>query len=206
VSGWPDLALLVLGVVVLTATASVIHQHRVSAAETAVFRAINDHTVVPFVVAWPVMQLGNFFVIPVAALAAAATRRWRLSLGLLIGGLAAYLLAADLVRRHVERGRPASLLDDVHVRGAPAHGLGFVSGHTAVATALAAIAWPYLGRRWRAVVVIAAVLVALARVYVGAHLPLDVLGGAALGLAVAGLVRLILGRPAAQPLNRKEAR
>jgi undecaprenyl-diphosphatase len=174
VRGWPDLALLVLGVVVLTATASVIHQHRVSAAETAVFRAINDHTVVPFVVAWPVMQLGNFFVIPVAALAAAATRRWRLSLGLLIGGLA--------------------------------HGLGFVSGHTAVATALAAIAWPYLGRRWRAVVVIAAVLVALARVYVGAHLPLDVLGGAALGLAVAGLVRLILGRPAAQPLNRKEAR
>jgi undecaprenyl-diphosphatase len=45
------------------------------------------------------------------------------------------------------------------------------------------------------VVVSAAVLVALARVYVGAHLPLDVLGGAALGLAVAGAVRLIFGRP-----------
>jgi undecaprenyl-diphosphatase len=37
--------------------------------------------------------------------------------------------------------------------------------------------------------------VALARVYVGAHLPLDVLGGVALGLAVAGAVRLIFGRP-----------
>jgi membrane-associated phospholipid phosphatase len=38
--------------------------------------------------------------------------------------------------------------------------------------------------------------VCLARLYVGAHLPLDVVGGAALGLAVAGLVRLVLGRPA----------
>jgi undecaprenyl-diphosphatase len=39
-------------------------------------------------------------------------------------------------------------------------------------------------------------LVCLARVYVGAHLPLDVVGGAALGLAIGGLVRLVLGRPA----------
>jgi undecaprenyl-diphosphatase len=39
------------------------------------------------------------------------------------------------------------------------------------------------------------VAVCLARVHVGAHLPLDVVGGAALGLAVAGAVRLALGHP-----------
>jgi membrane-associated phospholipid phosphatase len=33
-------------------------------------------------------------------------------------------------------------------------------------------------------------------VYVGAHLPLDVVGGVGLGLAVAGVVRLLIGRPA----------
>jgi membrane-associated phospholipid phosphatase len=37
--------------------------------------------------------------------------------------------------------------------------------------------------------------VCLARVHVGAHLPLDVAGGAALGLAVGGAVRLALGHP-----------
>lgn len=36
-----------------------------------------------------------------------------------------------------------------------------------------------------------------ARVYVGAHLPLDVTGGAGLGYAVAAAVHLIFGRPAA---------
>jgi undecaprenyl-diphosphatase len=48
----------------------------------------------------------------------------------------------------------------------------------------------------RALIAVAlAAFVCLARVHVAAHLPLDIVGGAALGLAVAGLVRLILGHP-----------
>src|SRR6266700_369630 len=154
VRGWPDIALLIVGAALFATAAALIHRHHVDGAETAVFRAINDHTIVPGFVVWPVMQLGNFLV-----------------------------------------GRPATLLDDVHLRNAPAHGLGFVSGHVAVISALVVIAWPYLSRRWRTITVLVAVLVALARVHVGAHLPLDVVGGAGLGIAVAGLVRLALGRP-----------
>jgi membrane-associated phospholipid phosphatase len=41
--------------------------------------------------------------------------------------------------------------------------------------------------RW--VLVVLAALVGLGRVYVGAHLPLDVIGGAALGVAAGGVGR-----------------
>jgi len=101
-----------------------------------------------------------------------------------------------VVKGVVVRGRPASLLDDVVVRGAAAHGRGFVSGHAAVVTALLVVAWPWLNRPARIVCAVLAVAVCLARVYVSAHLPLDVVGGAGLGLVVGGAVRLLVGRPA----------
>jgi len=190
-----DVLLVFGGGALLVLSALPVHPDSITGVERGAFRVINDHTVLPFMVVWTIMQLGNFFAVPVAALAAAAWRRWRLALGMLVGGVVTYYLA-KVVKKIVERGRPSSLLDDVHIRGTASLGRGFVSGHAAVVTLLVVLAWPYLGRRARIVVVALAVFVCLARVYVGAHLPLDVVGGAALGLAVAGLVRLLLGRPA----------
>jgi undecaprenyl-diphosphatase len=136
--------------------------------------------------------------VPAAVLAALAFRRWRLAAGLALAGAGVYVLA-KVVKRFVERGRPSDVLDEVVVRGAAPHGLGFVSGHIAVITALAMVAWPWLPRwgRWAAGAAVAAVFVS--RMYVGAHLPLDMVGGAALGVAVAALVRLLLGVPARGP-------
>jgi membrane-associated phospholipid phosphatase len=54
------------------------------------------------------------------------------------------------------------------------------------------IAWLWFGPRLRWTFIGAAVVVCFARVYVGAHLPLDVIGGAALGIASAALVGVIL--------------
>ncbi len=193
--GWPDVAMFVLGAVVLVLASLPVDKHTVSAAERVVFRIINDHTVLPFVVVWPFMQLGNIVAVPVTAAVAALFRKWRLAGGILLGGVATYLLA-KVVKTIVPRGRPAELLPDVHVRGAAAAGRGYISGHAAVVTLIAALAWPYLGRRVRIAVIVVVVAVCLARVYVSAHLPLDVVGGAALGLAIAGFVRLLVGRPA----------
>ena len=193
-----DLIWLAAGTVGLVLCALPVHADRVAAPEADAFRLVNDLPSVPFGIVWVPMQLGNLLVVPAAVLAALAFRRWRLAAGLALAGAGVYALA-KVVKHFVLRGRPSELLDDVVVRGAAPHGLGFVSGHIAVVTALALVAWPWLPRwgRWAAGVAVAAVF--FTRMYVGAHLPLDMVGGAALGVAVGALVRLLLGVPTGPP-------
>jgi undecaprenyl-diphosphatase len=92
----------------------------------------------------------------------------------------------------VDRGRPANVLDDVSVRGKEKGDRGFPSGHAAVSTALTVVAWPYASSRSRAALLSLAGFVPFARIYVAAHLPLDVVGGSALGLAIGSAVNLAL--------------
>jgi undecaprenyl-diphosphatase len=192
--GWTDVVLVGTGSAVLALAALPIDRHHVSDLEAAVFGVLNGTTVLPFVLVWPVMQLGNVLVVPASALLAAALHRWRLAAELLVAGGVTYLLA-KVVKGIVTRGRPDRLLEDVVIRGADAVGRGFVSGHAATLAALATVAWPWLGRRGRIAVAVLVTVVCLTRVYVAAHLPLDVVGGAGLGLAVGGVVRLVMGRP-----------
>jgi undecaprenyl-diphosphatase len=127
----------------------------------------------------------------VVALTALISRDLRLTLAALVASQLAFWLS-KAVKGSVLRGRPASLLPDVHLRE-DAHGLGYVSGHTAVAFALAAVLAPSLPRKWQIVTGVVVVTVAFARIYAGAHLPLDVVGGAGLGLLVGTLSRWAFG-------------
>ena len=68
--------------------------------------------------------------------------------------------------------------------------------------AMAAVITPYVARPWKIVVWSLAILVGLARVYVGAHLPLDVVGGAVMGWAIGSLVHFLLGEPERKLLRR----
>jgi membrane-associated phospholipid phosphatase/tRNA A-37 threonylcarbamoyl transferase component Bud32 len=193
-----DLLRVVAGLAILAASAEVVQRDRVGVLETDTFRLVNDLPGLLQPLFWTAMQAGNLLAVPLAAAAAALTRRFRLAVDLAVAGSAAWLLA-KLVKRLVERGRPPSLLGHVHERGPAATGLGYVSGHAAVAVALATVASPFLGRRARRLAWALAALVCLARLYVGAHLPLDVIGGAALGWAVGALVHLLLGAPGGRP-------
>ena len=195
-----DVLRLATGTVVLLLTAQNVEAGEVGGLETNVFRVINEFPLPDFLwpALWLVMQLGNLGAVPATALAAALTRRWRLALDFLTAGGAIYLVAM-LVKATVDRGRPQALLDGVTIIGDPAGGLGYVSGHSAVAVALATVAAPYLTRRWRRVAWLLATLVCLSRVYVGAHLPWDVVGGAALGWMAGAIAHLVLGAPEGHP-------
>lgn len=171
------------GLAVLLATAGAARHDRVGPREARAFRAVNGLPDAVYLPAYAVMQLGAFGAIPASAAAAWLAGDRELAGRLVLGGTGTWALA-KAVKQVVRRPRPVTLLPDIRRRGRDAAGLGYLSGHAGVAVALGAAALPRLGPAGRALTLTAIPLVGLTRVYVGAHLPLDVAGGAALGLAV----------------------
>ncbi|RBY87728.1 phosphatase PAP2 family protein [Blastococcus sp. TF02A-30] len=189
-----DLVRVLLGAAVLGLGFLVAQRGELPVFERDVFQLVNDLPPAVFPVIWAVMQLGNVLAVPVVAAVALLARRVRLARDLLISGGLAYV-TADLVKGVVRRERPGGFAVEVNFPEGPVGGLGFISGHAAVAAALATAAAPYLPRRGRRAVWVLAGIVALARIYVGAHLPLDVVGGAAVGWAIGSLVHFVFGVP-----------
>lgn len=142
---------------------------------------------------WLPMQLGSLWgPVAVGAVLRRRTGRWRPAATVVAAGTATWQLA-KVVKAGVGRGRPAAELGPVATRrGTPSEGMGFVSGHSAVASCLAGVLGAGLDPRGRLVVGSLAATVGLARIHVAAHLPLDVVGGAALGLAVAHAVNAVV--------------
>jgi undecaprenyl-diphosphatase len=182
------------GLVILIVSMVLVSEPPASWEESA-FRALNDlpHQVEPAL--WVLQQAGSAVIIPIAAVVMwFKMRHWRPSVGLVLGGFFLGWLAAKGVKAIVGRGRPGDLLDDVALGfDVPVDGIGFPSGHAVLAFTLATVLAPYLSRRMTWAFYSLAVVVALARIYVGAHMPLDVIGGAAYGVVVGSVVNLAVG-------------
>jgi undecaprenyl-diphosphatase len=103
------------------------------------------------------------------------------------GAAVVAMLAANLAKAVADRPRPYEVVAGAILRQQPAHGTSFPSSHTAAAFATAIALLPFLSRPVGVVAIGYAALVGWSRVYVGVHYPLDVLGGAGIGLAVGGV-------------------
>jgi membrane-associated phospholipid phosphatase len=156
--------------------------------EADAFAAINDLPDALWPVLWAPVQAGSLVgSLVVVTATAAVTRQPRLTVATLVASQGAYW-GAKVVKHLAARARPIDLLARVRVRER-ATGLGYVSGHSAVAFALAVVLVTEVPPAWRVVPFAVAATVGLGRVYAGVHLPLDVVGGIGLGVltGLAGL-------------------
>jgi undecaprenyl-diphosphatase len=181
---------LVAGAGVLAWTAVRASRARPSELELASFDAVNGLPDAISAPLWPVMQLGALAAVPVVAGSVWLAGDRRRAKRLLTGGTATWVLA-KVVKRFVGRGRPAAMVPGVHIRGGVQSGSGFLSGHAAIAAAMATGVRPIVPTATPVLAALAGT-VGFSRIYVGAHLPLDVVGGAALGVIVDATIELVL--------------
>jgi membrane-associated phospholipid phosphatase len=188
-----------VGLAVLVVCAIIVRDGTVGSLERSFFEAING---LPDVLE-PPMRLAQFLGVlivgPIVAIVALVLRRWWLGLAALLVTLGK-LAAERTVWHYVSRQRPGVTEPNAIVRGGTAtNGVAFVSGHVILVTALAWVVAPYLRGRWRFVPWVVVGIVSFARIYLGAHNPLDVLGGLGLGVAVGAVVNLIVSVPVKTP-------
>jgi undecaprenyl-diphosphatase len=104
------------------------------------------------------------------------------ALGILLGDLSAHFL-----REAIGRPRPWRRYALPHTLVPAPKDPSFPSGHTTIAFACATVL-TYLRPRLGIPLFLLAASIGFSRIYVGVHYPLDVLGGAVLGVAVGGAV------------------
>jgi undecaprenyl-diphosphatase len=141
---------------------------------------------------------GLVFLVVGAVLALLWRRPWIL-VPLLAADVAAGVVSYAL-RQAIGRERPPLVYPEPKPLVSVPHSGAFPSGHTSAAFACATVlAWA--SPRLRVPVFVLAAAIGWSRIYVGVHWPLDVLGGAALGVLLAKALLMLVANP---PRSRRE--
>lgn len=169
----------ILAVMIFIIAAFLAHRPPLSSIETSVFHTINGWPSWLYLPFYLITQLGSIYMLGLLLLIYLVRQHHHIVIRLLMSGTLAYLLAG-FCKSLWGRARPHELLPDIltldYFQGA-----GFPSGHVALAAALAFTMGRYLGKRYWWLVTAWIVGVGLSRIYLGVHLPLDIVGGIAIG-------------------------
>lgn len=180
---------LIAAVLVFGTTAYIASQGTVFGWEVTWFRELNNQSEGWY--RWMVIVtfFGSTLWAPIAVGLAFLARLYRLALRLALTILGSYTVVY-LAKHFIERERPLGLLTDVHARVVET-GMGFPSGHATLATVITLTLLPYIAGKWRWLLPVPIVLVCISRLYLGVHLPLDLIGGVAIGTAAVAFVRIL---------------
>lgn len=189
----PRVVSAVVAAAALVGSARRARTREVSEAEEQAFRIFNDAPHFIHAPVWAVMQAGSLAAVGVVAGGLAHRGRPRVAMAAAVSGTLVWG-GVKAVKPQIGRGRPDRHLDDVAVRGHPQTGLGYPSGHAAVSLTLALISTRGRSPSVRRAALAVAAITGGARMYVGAHLPLDVVGGYAIGALCGQLTNLAIER------------
>ena len=169
------------------------------------FHAVNDLPGWLYPVLWPGNMLGALVVVPIVAVVALAVRQYWLALAVVIAGVLKLSPSgssrrpsrvSDRGRRSARTSTPAATSASRARASCPA---------TPSSSPRSPWSWRRTSRRrGRIALGLVVVLVMFARVYVGAHNPLDVICGAALGVALGAAINLALGAPRRSRVAQQE--
>ncbi|MDQ6873194.1 MAG: undecaprenyl-diphosphatase [Gemmatimonadota bacterium] len=168
-----------------------------NSADYTVFRAVNGLAGQSAALDTLMIASAKYLPIVFALALVALWLSWhhRNQLAALLAGISALIALGlgQLIGKALPRPRPY-LSHSVHQLIPPSLDTSFPSDHAILGFAVAVMVWRY-NRRAGAALLVLATLMAFARVFVGAHYPADVLGGAVLGALTSVVLAALSERP-----------
>ncbi len=164
----------------------------VGSLETYVFRFFNELPSFLSPIVMLISLFGTIGFVLVATFISLLRRHYSHALKFLLAGGIAWLVVKWL-KTYAIRARPSEILPNVQLRENLDSVIGYPSGHAAVVTALGVVAYMYIPKKYHRFITIIIIAVCLSRLFLGMHLPMDVVGGFGVGLAIASVLNFIFG-------------